>query len=486
MKRAARAGSHARRRAPFRQHFPARRSARRVPAILERTPYGKGADHHAQLPGLRGPRLRRGGARTCAAATNPKASSIRSTQEPADGDDTLNWIARQPWSRRQDRHDRRLLPRASCSGKRRCSDNPHLKAIFPVVSGWDDYRDRFYSTGGAMKLGNRLEWMAENLKAAGYQPDFSKFVLHLPLRTRGRGRHRAAVGHVPGGAGPSGVRFASGAPSAPASRFDKVRIPVFAVGGWYDNFVESDLEAYAALHKSCRAEPDPDRAVAAQHVVPVSRAWISGRIPQVPVRALQLEWFDQWLMGKDAPLVSEPPVKIFVMGSNRWREEREWPPAEARAADVLPGERRDAPTRLDGDGALAEKPAGTQPRADRFVFDPRDPAPTRGGAVCCNPRVFPWGPMDQRPVEQPQGRAGLHHQAARRGSGSHRAGEGGSVRLDQRARHRLHGQAGGRLPGRLRAQPDRRHPAAALPRFAGEARAGQRRARSTGSPSMPA
>ena len=24
-------------------------------------------------------------------------------------------------------------------------NNPHLKAIFPVVSGYDDYRDRFYS-----------------------------------------------------------------------------------------------------------------------------------------------------------------------------------------------------------------------------------------------------------------------------------------------------------------------------------------------------
>jgi len=34
-----------------------------------------------------------------------------------------------------------------------------------------------------MKLGNRLEWMSENLKVPGYQPDFSKFVLHLPLRT---------------------------------------------------------------------------------------------------------------------------------------------------------------------------------------------------------------------------------------------------------------------------------------------------------------
>ena len=27
---------------------------------------------------------------------------------------------------------------------------------------------------------------------------------------------------------------------------EKVRVPVFAIGGWYDNFVQSDLEAYAA------------------------------------------------------------------------------------------------------------------------------------------------------------------------------------------------------------------------------------------------
>src|SRR5262252_3195672 len=61
--------------------------------------------------------------------------------------------------------------------------NPHLKAIFPVVSGDDDYRDRFYSPGGALKLGHRLEWLAENRKVAGYEPDFNQFIWHLPLRT---------------------------------------------------------------------------------------------------------------------------------------------------------------------------------------------------------------------------------------------------------------------------------------------------------------
>ena len=34
-----------------------------------------------------------------------------------------------------------------------------------------------------------------------------------------------------------------------AEQLDKIHVPVFSVGGWYDNFVESDLEAYAALRK---------------------------------------------------------------------------------------------------------------------------------------------------------------------------------------------------------------------------------------------
>ena len=54
---------------------------------------------------------------------------------------------------------------------------------------------------------------------------------------------------------------------------------------------------------------------------------------------------------------------------------------------------------MDGDGELSKHRQKNDP-PDSFVFDPRNPVPTRGGAVCCNPSIFPWGPMDQRPVER--------------------------------------------------------------------------------------
>jgi putative CocE/NonD family hydrolase len=366
----------------------------RVPAILLRTPYGKGADITPNHQAF----VERGYAivvQDVRGRYESEGAFQPLTQEVHDGDDTLNWIARQPWS------DGKIgMMGGSYLGivqwKAALANNPHLKAIFPVVSGYDDYRDRYYSTGGAMKLGNRLEWMSENLRAPGYHQDFSQFVLHLPVRSADLAAlgwtspmYREVMEH------PAFDGFWRAISTK--EHLDKVRVPVFSVGGWYDNFVQSDLEAFAALRRQSGVNRVLVGPWAHNMSAPFENASF-GANASVPVRALQLEWFDQWLMGKDSPLLSQPPVKIFVMGSNRWREEQAWPPAEARPK-TLYLESAGKANSLAGDGALNEKPAH-KPAADQFVFDPYSPVPTRGGAVCCNPRVFPWGPMDQRPVEQ--------------------------------------------------------------------------------------
>src|SRR6185312_4761385 len=124
------------------------------------------------------------------------------------------------------------------------SRNPHLKAIFPYVSGDDDYRDRFYSPGGAMKLGHRLLWIEENMRAPGYRaPDFRRYVLALPTRQA----DRAACGmSLPL------WQIVADHPSYDAfwkhgsvrEHIDDVHVPVYSVGGWYDNYVGSDLDAF--------------------------------------------------------------------------------------------------------------------------------------------------------------------------------------------------------------------------------------------------
>ena len=43
-------------------------------------------------------------------------------------------------------------------------------------------------------------------------------------------------------------------------------------------------------------------------------------------------------------------------------------------------------------------PPGEEP-PDSYVYNPRDPVPTRGGGLCCSLIYTPGGVYDQRPVE---------------------------------------------------------------------------------------
>jgi putative CocE/NonD family hydrolase len=366
----------------------------RHPAILVRTPYNKGADITPNYQVF----VDRGYAvvvQDVRGRYESEGAFQPLTQESNDGDDTLNWIARQPWS------DGKIgMMGGSYAGitqwKAALANNPHLKAIFPVVSGWDEYRDRYYSTGGAFKLGHRLEWLAENLRAPGYHQEFGKFVLHLPVRTSDvqalgwtSPLWRDVMQH------PSYDAFWKAVSTR--EHIDRVRVPVFSIGGWYDNFVQSDLEASAALHKHNGLNRIVVGPWAHNMSIPFEGVDF-GSEAQIAVRSLQLEWFDQWLKAKDSPLLSQPSVKFFVMGANRWREEREWPPESAQPK-LYYLESGGKANSLAGDGALADKPGHKSP-SDVFEFDPNHPVPTRGGAICCNPKVFPWGPFDQRPVEE--------------------------------------------------------------------------------------
>jgi putative CocE/NonD family hydrolase len=76
---------------------------------------------------------------------------------------------------------------------------------------------------------------------------------------------------------------------------------------------------------------------------------------------LLMDWFDRHLKGL-MPTVEELPVSIFVMGSNQWRYEKEWPPARAVPASFYFHE-----------GNNLDEKAPAKERSDTFVFDPKSP-----------------------------------------------------------------------------------------------------------------
>lgn len=367
----------------------------RFPTILVRTPYNKGEDLTPNFRAF----LDHGYAMVVEDARGRYESEgvfDPFGQEPRDGNDTLNWIARQPWS------DGKIgMLGGSYLGivqwKAAWLNNPHLRAIAPVVSGSDDYRDRYYSTGGALQLGHRLLWISENLRAPNYAPPtFSTYVRIVPLRQAdlsATGQHcdifQEALDH------PSYDAFWRA--MSTREHIGQIHVPVFSVGGWYDCFVESDLAAFSVLHRTSNVHrivigPWP-------HNMSVKFANVDfGNDSGAPIRRMQIEWFDQWLKSKDTPVMSRPPVHIFVMGANRWRDELEWPPARAKMTPLYFASKSGANS-LDGNGLLTAQPP-RKAAPDRYEFDPRNPVPTAGGATCCNPNAFPWGPMDQRSVER--------------------------------------------------------------------------------------
>ena len=165
----------------------------RFPTVLIRTPYGKG---RRPSPGYQS-FIKHGYAVVMQDVRGRYASAgvfDALNQEGPDGYDTLNWIAAQPWS------DGKIgMIGGSYLGiaqwRVALLNNPHLKAIFPVVSGSDEYLDRYYSTGGALKLGHRLLWLSQNLTAPGAaKPKFNDYINHLPLRTIDRAATRQTLG----------------------------------------------------------------------------------------------------------------------------------------------------------------------------------------------------------------------------------------------------------------------------------------------------
>jgi uncharacterized protein len=189
-------------------------------------------------------------------------------------------------------------------------------------------------------------------------------------------------------------------------RCAKAAVPVLHVGSWYDAFQYDTLAMYTAMHHHS-ATPEARRgqklimgpwAHLMPYAIPTSRGTGDidfGPEAKVELHAIQLRWFDQLLKGLPTGMLEEPPVRIFVMGDNRWRDESEWPLKRTTYTKVFLHSRGGANS-LSGDGSLSLVAASGDEAADHYLYDPADPVPTRGGATL----GLPPGVYDQSEIEQ--------------------------------------------------------------------------------------
>ena len=110
---------------------------------------------------------------------------------------------------------------------------------------------------------------------------------------------------------------------------------------------------------------------------------------KIDINSLVIRWFDYWSKGIDNGIMDEPPIKIFVMGDNKWRYEKEWPLARTEFTPFYLHSQGSANS-LYGDGSLSkEKPVAEN--SDRYIYDPANPV---------TDYFFEKpGPRDNRPVE---------------------------------------------------------------------------------------
>jgi putative CocE/NonD family hydrolase len=119
-------------------------------------------------------------------------------------------------------------------------------------------------------------------------------------------------------------------------------------------------------------------------------------MPERSTSALR-RWFDHWLKGQDSGVLDEAPLRLFVMGDNRWRDEREWPLARTEWTALYLHSQGRANT-LYGDGRLSRQAPVETEAPDHYAFDPSKLVPTLGGALL--PGAALAGPFDQRAIER--------------------------------------------------------------------------------------
>ena len=185
----------------------------------------------------------------------------------------------------------------------------------------------------------------------------------------------------------------------------EIQAPMFLIAGWYDIFNTGQLKDFEHMKKTGQLE-----AAAGTKIIigpwnhgfsdrNIERAYgiKRSRLEIVPFKVLKdiKEWYDYSLKGSKNGWEKRPPVRLYVLGENVWRYEKEWPLSRAVYTEYYLHSGGSSNT-FAGDGRLDKaKPEADEP-ADFFTYEPQNPVPTVGGA---NLILENSGPMDQRKIK---------------------------------------------------------------------------------------
>ncbi|RDI24541.1 CocE/NonD family hydrolase [Lentzea flaviverrucosa] len=151
-----------------------------------------------------------------------------------------------------------------------------------------------------------------------------------------------------------------------------VTVPVSSIAGWYDIFLADQLRDFQVLRAAGR---DAHLTVG---------PWWHGHVGgMAAVLGDTIGWAAAHARGTEPP--RKPPVRLFVMGVDEWRDFDQWPPTgyTGQRWHLAPG------------GELHPAPSPPAPPTS-FTYDPADPTPSLGGPKLESRGA---GPVDNRKLE---------------------------------------------------------------------------------------
>jgi uncharacterized protein len=347
------------------------------------------------------------------------------TQEAQDGYDAIEWAARQPWST-----GKVGTWGGSYVGLTQWQPAihapPHLAAIAPTFTA-SDYHDNWTYVNGVFDLWFAQSWIASSFvtdqifregRALGYSPSQIKAAEANWTADYNRNLVSRWNWELPLTDFPQYQSFAPyyydwldhpyydayWAALDVETRYQNVNVPALNFGDWFDIFGVGTVRNYEGMRArgaTAAARAGTELVMGAYGHPGDSGTPTFGN--DTPDPNILLHFFDRYLKGVndgDAGLdhfyVLVPP-NAGEQGSGFWITAPSYPLPGTTLQRLYLKSGGHANSRL-GDGSLVTDAANGAP-TDQFIYDPANPVPTVGGAMCCNSVLIPEGARDQGTVE---------------------------------------------------------------------------------------
>ncbi|GAC1325944.1 MAG: CocE/NonD family hydrolase [Chloroflexota bacterium] len=296
--------------------------------------------------------------------------------EGVDGYDAIEWAATQAWSNGAvgtigGSYEARIQWLTALETP------PHLRAMVAVVSPSDPFVESPTGTPSPMHLCWHTMTSGRGMQNV-HIIDWMTVYKHLPLQTmdervgRTIARWREEVLHDRLDEYWRALCY--------QDKFSQVDLPVLHISGWYDDEQIGTPLNFAGMVRGAASERSRknQRLLMGPWTHQVNTASKVGEIDFGPsaiidMNAYLLAWWDHTLRGNDVSVADDYPVRIFIMGRNEWRDEREWPPARAQEKLLYLRSGGRANSRF-GDGSLRFETPDDEP-PDSYTSDPANPVP---------------------------------------------------------------------------------------------------------------